>query len=303
MTDPETAPPDSQYQGWIGALPAAARDYALLARLDRPIGTWLLFWPCAWGFALADGLPRNWWLLLLFGIGAVAMRGAGCVYNDIVDRDLDAQVERTRSRPVAAGRVSVRAAWIWLAALCLIGLVVLLQLRPVAQLIALAALLLVAGYPFMKRITWWPQAWLGLTFNWGVLVAWAQATGGIDWPVVALYAAGLFWTLGYDTIYAVQDKEDDALAGIKSSARRLGDHARRGVGAFYAITVLLLIVAFVLRRPDAVVILALLPAAIHFAWQVGRLKPDDGAEALMLFRTNRFAGLLIFLACWVVGSA
>jgi 4-hydroxybenzoate polyprenyltransferase len=301
--DPETAPPDSEHRGWIGGLPAMVRDYAVLARFDRPIGTWLLFWPCAWGLALAGGLPREWWLLIMLALGAVAMRGAGCVYNDIVDRDLDAQVERTRSRPLAAGRVTLRGAWIWLGLLCLVGLAVLLQLRPVAQIVALAALALVAAYPFMKRVTWWPQAWLGLTFNWGVLVAWAQATGGIDWPAAALYAAGIFWTLGYDTIYAVQDKEDDALAGIKSSARRLGDNARRGVGAFYGVAVLLLIAALVLRRPDALVIVALLPAAIHLAWQTGRLKPDDAAEALMLFRTNRFAGLLIFLACWVVGSA
>ena len=230
-------------------------------------------------------------------------RGAGCVSNDIVERDLHAQAERTQSRPLPAGRVTVRAAWIWLVILCLVGLVVLLQLRPLAQVVALAALLLVAGYPFMKRITWWPQAWLGLTFNWGVLVAWAHVTQGLDWAALALYAAGLFWTLGYDTIYALQDKEDDALAGIRSSARRLGDDAQRGIALFYAISIALLILALLLQRPDLLVVLALLPAAIHFAWQAARVKTDDTVEALMLFRTNRFAGFLIFLACWVVGSA
>ena len=187
----DRATPDAVKRSGVEWLPAPARPYARLARFDRPIGTWVLFWPCAWGVALAGGLPRDIYLLLLFGLGSIAMRGAGCVYNDIVDRDLDAQVARTRDRPVASGRVSVRAAWNWLFALCLVGLLVLIQLRPVAQGIALGSLALVAVYPYMKRLTWWPQAWLGLTFNWGALVAWAAVTNGLAAPALLLYAAGL----------------------------------------------------------------------------------------------------------------
>lgn len=291
--------PDSQHQGLIAMLPAPWRPYALLARFDRPIGTWLLFWPCAWGTALAGGLPRDVYLLLLFGLGSVAMRGAGCVYNDIVDRDLDAQVARTRDRPLASGRVSPRAAWNWLFALCLVGLVVLIQLRPVAQGIALASLALVAAYPFMKRLTWWPQAWLGLTFNWGALVAWAAVANGLGAPALLVYAAGLFWTLGYDTIYALQDIEDDALAGIRSSARRLGSGVRRGVALFYAAALLCLIAALLMLGASPLAYAALVPVAAHFAWQAGRLAPDDPARALRLFRSNAVAGFLVFLACFV----
>ncbi len=303
MTAPTDTPPDSEYRGWVGALPAALRDYALLARFDRPIGTWLLFWPCAWSVALAGGLPERAGLVLLLGIGALTMRGAGCVYNDIVDRRLDAAVARTRSRPIAAGRVSVQAASVWLVLLCLVGLAVLLSLPGLAQIVALGSLGLVAAYPFMKRITWWPQAWLGLTFNWGALVGWTAITGSLDAPMLALYAAGLFWTLGYDTIYALQDKEDDALAGIRSSALALGNRARTGIGLFYVVAVALLAVALLLRLPDPLVPLVLLPAALHFIWQTAALRPEHDGSALAMFRSNRFAGLLIFLACWVVSSA
>ena len=279
------------------------RDFALLARFDRPIGSWLLFWPCAWSVALAGGMPREIYLILLFGIGAVAMRGAGCVYNDIIDRDLDARVERTRGRPIAAGRVSLKAAWAWLVLLCLVGLIVLVQLHALAQIVALASLALVAAYPFMKRITWWPQAWLGLVFTWGALVGWPAVTGGFDWPMLALYAAAFFWVMGYDTIYALQDVEDDAIAGVRSSARRLGARARQGIGLFFALCTLLLGAALWLRRPDPLVIAGLLPVAGHFGWQVATLEPASTANALDRFRSNRFAGLLIFLACWAVGSA
>jgi 4-hydroxybenzoate polyprenyltransferase len=295
----DRATPDAVKRSWVEWLPTAWRPYARLARFDRPIGTWLLFWPCAWGVALAGGLPRDIYLLLLFGLGSIAMRGAGCVYNDIVDRDLDAQVARTRDRPVASGRVSVRAAWNWLFALCLVGLMVLMQLRPVAQGIALGSLALVAAYPYMKRITWWPQAWLGLTFNWGALVAWAAVTNGLSAPALALYAAGLFWTLGYDTIYALQDIEDDALAGIRSSARRLAGNVRRGVAIFYGAALLCLIAALLMvgARPLAWLTLAL--TAAHFAWQVRALTAADSMRALQLFRSNAVAGLLVFLACFV----
>jgi 4-hydroxybenzoate polyprenyltransferase len=302
MESIDRATPDALKRSWVEWLPSAARPYARLARFDRPIGTWLLFWPCAWGTALAGGLPRDVYLLVLFGIGSIAMRGAGCVYNDIVDRDLDAQVARTRDRPVASGRVSVRAAWNWLFLLCLVGLMVLVQLRPVAQGIALGSLALVAAYPFMKRITWWPQAWLGLTFNWGALVAAAAVGSTLGAPALLLYAAGIFWTLGYDTVYALQDIEDDALAGIKSSARRLAGNVRRGVASFYALALACLAAAFVANGAGAAALAALAPVALHFGWQARTLAPGDGARALRLFRANAAAGFLVFLACFVAAQ-
>jgi 4-hydroxybenzoate polyprenyltransferase len=294
------ATPDA-IASWIDRLPARAQAYARLARLDRPAGSWLLFWPCAWGLALAGALPSQWALLLWFAAGSVAMRAAGCVWNDIVDRDLDAQVERTRQRPVACGAISVRAALIYAVLLCLVGLVVLLQLRWQAQAVALASIALVAAYPFMKRITWWPQAWLGLTFNWGALVGWvAVAEPGA--AMALLYAGGIAWTLGYDTIYALQDIEDDALAGIKSSARALGAGARGGVAAFYALALACWAGALWLVVPHLLALAALLPLAGHFGWQWWRLADRSPANALALFRANRSAGLLIFAACLVVGS-
>ncbi len=295
--DAETVP-----ASWVDRLPVALRDYARLARFDRPIGSWLLFWPCAWGLALAGGLREHWPLLLWFFLGSVAMRGAGCVYNDIVDRDLDARVARTRDRPLANGRVGLKAAWTWLVMLALVGLIVLLQLRWQAQVVALGSLVLVAAYPFMKRITWWPQAWLGLTFNWGVPVAWV-AVADPSWSLAALYAAGIAWTLGYDTIYALQDLEDDALAGIKSSARALGEGARTGVALFYAATVALLGVAVWLRFPDRLALFALVPAAIHLGVQVASLRDRTPANALRLFRSNRTTGALVFAGLAVVGLA
>jgi 4-hydroxybenzoate polyprenyltransferase len=295
----DRATPDAVKRSWVEWLPASTRPYARLARFDRPIGTWLLFWPCAWGVALAGGMPRDIYLLLLFGLGSIAMRGAGCVYNDIVDRNLDAQVARTRDRPLASGRVSVRAAWNWLFALCLVGLLVLIQLRPVAQGIALGSLALVAAYPYMKRITWWPQAWLGLTFNWGALVAWAAVTNELAAPALLLYAAGLFWTLGYDTIYALQDIEDDALAGIRSSARRLAGNVRQGVAIFYGAALLCLIAALLMVRAYPLAWLMFAATAAHFTWQVRTVSADDPVRALQLFRSNAVAGFLAFLACFV----
>jgi len=294
--------PDSQHRGLVAALPARLRNYALLARLDRPIGWWLLFWPCAWGVLLAGGAAR-WDLILFLLIGAIAMRGAGCVYNDIVDADLDRQVARTAARPVASGAVSKRAAWAWLLVLCLVGLAVLLQLRWPAQLVALASLAPVAAYPFMKRITWWPQLWLGLVFSWGGLVGWSELRLDRLDVLALLYLGSIAWVVGYDTIYALQDREDDALVGIRSSALRLGSNVRSGVGAFYAAALAAWALAFWLLRPDPLVLVALLPAALHLAWQVLTLAPEDGANALARFRANRFAGLLLALACWVVGNA
>ncbi len=294
--------PDSEHRGLVARLPRGLRDYALLARFDRPIGWWLLFWPCAWGVLLAGGAAR-WDLILWLLLGAIAMRGAGCVYNDIVDADLDRQVARTASRPVASGAVSRKAAWVWLLALCLIGLIVLLQLRWQAQLVALGSLLPVAAYPFMKRITWWPQAWLGLVFSWGALVGWSEVHPA-DWAVLAaLYGGSVLWVIGYDTIYALQDREDDALVGIRSSALRLGGNVRAGVTLFYGGAVLLWALAFWMLRPDWVALIALVPMAGHLAMQALTLRAGDGANALALFRANRFAGLLMALACWVVGNA
>ena len=294
--------PDTQHPGLIGLLPAKARGLALLARFDRPIGWWLLFWPGAWGVALAGGTFGRWPLFLLLLAGSIAMRGAGCVYNDIVDRDLDGQVARTRARPIPSGLVSVRAAWVWLVALSLVGLVVLLQLRPLAQGVAVASLLPVAAYPFMKRITWWPQAWLGLVFSWAALVGWTEVAGNAALPMGLLYAGAICWVVGYDTIYALQDREDDALIGVRSSALRLGSHVRGGVALFYAGALALWAAAIWQIRADPLAVVALAPAALHLGWQAATLKPDDGAGALLRFRSNRFTGLLVFLACVVVGT-
>lgn len=294
--------PDSEHRGLIALLPQSLRDYALLARFDRPIGTWLLFWPCAWGLWLT-GSGLQWQLLAWFLIGSLAMRSAGCVYNDIVDADLDARVARTAQRPVASGRVRKRAAWMWLLALCAAGLVVLLQLRWQAQLVALGSLLLVAAYPFMKRITWWPQAWLGLVFTWGAPVGWVAMRGDNLEVMAALYVGAFFWCMGYDTIYALQDREDDALVGIRSSALRLGRRVKAGVALFYALALMSWVLAFWWLRADLLALLALLPAALHLGWQAATLDPADGRNPLVRFRSNRMAGLLVALACLVVGNA
>jgi 4-hydroxybenzoate polyprenyltransferase len=296
----EPTVPDSERRGLIGALPAPMRPYAALMRVDRPIGTWLLFWPCAWSVALA-GIGGRWGLFLLFGLGAFAMRSAGCAYNDIVDRDLDARVERTRLRPLASGRVSVRAAWGLVVGQSLIGLAVLLTLTPTAKLIALASLALVAVYPFMKRITWWPQAWLGLVFSWGALVGWPAVTGGLALAPLLLWLGSVFWVIGYDTLYAIQDIEDDALVGVKSSARRMGANVRLGVAICYALALLGWGAALWLVIPYWLALVTLLPAAVHLAGQAWRADPADGAGALALFRSNRWCGALVFFAMLVVG--
>ena len=294
--------PDSEHRPVMARLPVALRDYAALARFDRPIGWWLLFWPCGWAVLLAGGGLR-WALLGWLLLGAIAMRGAGCVYNDIVDADLDRMVARTAARPVASGRVGKRAAWVWLGVLCLVGLVVLLHLRPLAQGVALGSLALVAAYPFMKRIMGFPQAWLGLVFTWGAPVGWVEVRGAEGPGVLAaLYAGAVCWCIGYDTIYACQDVEDDALVGIGSSARTLGRHVRAGVAGFYAGAVVLWGLAFWQLRPDGLVLLALVPVALHLAWQVSTLQAGDGENALARFRANRMAGLLMALACWAVGT-
>ena len=292
--------PDSERRGLIGALPPRLRPFASLIRLDRPIGTWLLYWPCAWSVALA-GVDGRWSLFAWLGLGAFAMRSAGCVYNDIVDKDLDRRVERTRLRPLASGRVGVGAAWVLVALLCAIGLGVLLQLERTAQLVALASIALVAAYPFMKRITWWPQAWLGLVFSWGALVGWPSVTGSLAWPALLLWLGTVAWVIGYDTLYAIQDVEDDALVGVKSSARALGHKAPLAVGIFYALALLLWGAAVWAVRPDWVALVTLVPAAAHLLNQALRADARDGDGALALFRSNRSCGLLVFLAMLVVG--
>lgn len=294
--------PDSEYTGFMGMLPAKIRAFALLARFDRPIGWWLLFWPCVYGLALSGGLLREWQLAFWMLAGAVAMRGAGCVYNDIVDRDLDAQVARTASRPLPSGVVGLKAAWGWLLTLAAVGLIVLLHLRWEAQLVALGSLGLVAAYPFMKRITWWPQIWLGLVFSWGALVGWIAISGTVDAAMWWLYAGSICWVIGYDTIYAMQDREDDALVGIKSSALRLGENIKVGVALFYVLALTGWGMAIWSVRPEKQALVALAPVAIHFAMQLISLKAD-GSNALGHFRSNRMAGLLAALAFLVVGAA
>ena len=281
-------------------LPPRLRPFASLMRIDRPIGTWLLYWPCAWSVALA-GVGGRWGLFFWFALGAFAMRSAGCVYNDIVDRDLDRKVERTRLRPLASRRVSLGSAWILIGVLCVVGGVVMLQLNRLAAIIALASIAPVAAYPFMKRITWWPQAWLGLVFSWGALVGWPAVTRDVSWTPLLLWLGSIAWVVGYDTLYAIQDIEDDALVGVKSSARRLGDNAPLGIGLFYSVAVLLWGVAIWSVRPDWLALVALLPATLHLINQSLRADPRDGILALRLFRSNRSCGLLVFLAMLVVG--
>jgi 4-hydroxybenzoate polyprenyltransferase len=303
VTTQQEIVPDSERRGLIGGLPGPIRPYASLIRLDRPIGAWLLFWPCAWSVALAGLGPGGVKLILWLALGAWAMRSAGCVWNDVIDRELDSKVERTRLRPLASGRVSLTGALVLLAVLCLLGLLVLLQLSRTAQIVAVASLAPVAAYPFMKRITWWPQAWLGLVFSWGALVGWPAATGTLRWTALILWFGSIFWVIGYDTIYALQDREDDALVGVRSSALALGRHVRLGVALAYLLALILWSAALWRERPDGLALVALAPGAAHLAWQVATLRRDDGADALAKFRSNRMAGLLIFLACLVVGTS
>ena len=296
------APADADARNWVDRYaPAAAKPYLRLMRADRPIGSWLPLLPCWWGLALgaaADG--ANWpllaWQGALFFIGAFVMRGAGCAYNDIVDRDFDAKVERTALRPIPSGQISLRNAWAFLVALCLVGLVVLLQFNPFTIFLGLASLGLVAAYPFMKRITWWPQAWLGLTFNWGALMGYAAVTGKLSISTALLYVAGIFWTLGYDTIYAHQDKEDDALIGVKSSARRLGEKTKPALWLFFGAVIALFAVAGLLESFSAFYFIALAPAALHFTWQARSVDIDAPGSCLAIFKSNREAGLLLLAA-------
>lgn len=294
---------DIRTDGWIDRFaPPTLRPYLKLARLDRPIGTWLLLFPCWWSLTLAGGggLP-DLRLFVLFAVGAVVMRGAGCTINDILDRDFDAKVERTRLRPIPSGQVSVRQAFAFLALQMAIGLAVLLQMNGTTVLIGAASLILVFVYPLMKRITWWPQAFLGLTFNWGALVGWTAATGELALPAPILYVAGLFWTLGYDTIYAHQDKEDDVLIGVRSTALRLGAASPRWIAGFYAAAFALYAVAGWAAGMGFGFWLLLPLAGAQLVWQVATWRMDDPRDCLAKFKSNRWFGWLL-LAAIVAGG-
>jgi len=305
MTDPLSSPSasgvvaDAVRGHWADTiLPVWMRPYARLARWERPIGWWLLLWPCWWSAALAaDGAGRAWpnpWHLVLFLIGAVAMRGAGCTWNDLVDREIDDKVARTRSRPIPSGQVSVRQAQAFLALQALVGLVVLLQLGGFAILLGFLSLGVVAIYPFMKRYTDWPQAFLGLAFSWGALMGWGAARGALALAPILLYLGAIAWTIGYDTIYAHQDKEDDAIVGVRSTARLFGERTRVWLIGLYGLTVALFGAALVATGVGPIAFLGLAGFAGHLGWQVWRVDIDDPDLCLSLFRSNRDAGWILF---------
>jgi 4-hydroxybenzoate polyprenyltransferase len=296
-----TAPlPDAAPANWVDRhAPAWAQPWLRLGRFDRPTGIWLLMLPGWQGIALAAamrGRAPDGLLLFEFLVGAALMRAAGCAYNDIVDRDFDAKVARTANRPIPAGQISVKQAWAFVAACCLVSLGILLTMGVTAIVLGAASLALVAAYPFMKRITWWPQAWLGLTFNWGALLGYAAATGRLEAPAILLYAGGIFWTLGYDTIYAIQDLEDDALIGVKSSTRRLGGKVRQGVAWFYAAAAVLAAAVGWAAELGLLFVPLLALYATHLWLQSTRVKTDQPRLALALFKSNAWAGLVLFAA-------
>jgi 4-hydroxybenzoate polyprenyltransferase len=317
MPDPARAPEvgpssgtvaDAPPGNWVDTVaPGPWRPYLRLSRADRPIGTWLLYIPCLWGVALAAAAqggfrPVDLWIVIGCGIGAFLMRGAGCTWNDITDRDFDGRVARTRSRPIPSGAVTVRQASVWMVVQALVAALILFTFHPAAIALGVASLALVAVYPFAKRFTWWPQVFLGLAFNWGVLVAWAAYGGTLGWPPVLLWLAGIAWTLFYDTIYAHQDREDDALIGVRSTARLFGERTVAWLRGFMIAAVMLAMLAVLLALPAGagwaplVVALAGVWAfGWHMGWQLARLDIDDPGRCLMLFRSNRDAGLILAL--------
>jgi len=306
-----TAPlPDAVPTNWVDRYaPVALRPWLKLGRFDRPAGIWLLLLPGWQGIALAAAMEQrlpDLRLIVLFALGSALMRSAGCAFNDIVDRDIDAKVARTAARPIASGQISVKGALAFIAGCSLISLVILLIFNLTTVILGVASLALVAIYPFMKRITWWPQAWLGLTFNWGALMGFAAASGGVSAPALLLYAGGVCWTLGYDTIYAVQDLEDDALAGVKSSARRLGASAPRGVLIFYFLAIVLAATACMAGGLGPLFLPLVVVYAVHLIRQARRLRIDDPMLALRLFKSNRDAGLILLAAliagAWMAGQ-
>ncbi|HZL39912.1 MAG TPA: 4-hydroxybenzoate octaprenyltransferase [Pseudolabrys sp.] len=283
---------------WVdGLAPASTRPYLRLARLDRPIGSWLLLMPCWWSVGLAgmrtETFPSLWHIALFF-IGAFAMRGAGCTWNDLVDRNLDGLVERTRSRPIPSGQVSAAQATAFMVAQALVGFLVLIQFNRFTVFAGLTSLLVVVIYPFMKRITYWPQIFLGLAFSWGALMGWPAAFGRLDAPALVLYAGSISWVIGYDTIYAHQDREDDMLIGIKSTALLFGENTRPILASFYAAAVVLIGIAGLMAGGGLIFMLGLIAFAAHLAWQVMRLDINDSAHCLKLFKSNRDAGLILF---------
>jgi 4-hydroxybenzoate polyprenyltransferase len=285
---------------WVDSLaPASTRPYLRLARLDRPIGSWLLLMPCWWSLGIAgiraDHLPSLTHIALFF-VGAFAMRGAGCTWNDLVDRDLDGLVERTRSRPIPSGQVTAKQAALFMAAQALVGLLVLLQFNRFTAATGLVSLAVVAVYPFMKRITYWPQIFLGLAFSWGALMGWPTMFGRLDAPAFVLYAGSILWVIGYDTIYAHQDRDDDLLIGIKSTALLFGEKTRPMLASFYAAAVLLIGAAGLMAGGSLIFLLGMIAFAAHLAWQVVRLDIHDPAHCLKLFKSNRDAGLILFAA-------
>jgi 4-hydroxybenzoate polyprenyltransferase len=286
---------------WVDTIaPAWARPYLRLTRLDRPIGWWLLLMPCWWSAALAAIPAGKWgpdpWHVLLFLVGAIVMRGAGCTWNDLVDRNIDARVERTRSRPIPSGQVSVRAAVLFLVLQALIGLLVLVQFNRFAILVGIASLGVVAIYPLMKRVTYWPQIVLGLAFSWGALMGWAAAFGRLDLPAYLLYAGSIAWVIHYDTIYAHQDSEDDALVGLKSTALLFGERTKPMLAVFSTLAVLLIALAGFTAGAGFVFAIGVLAFAMHLAWQVRTIDIADPAQCLRLFKSNRDAGLILFAA-------
>ena len=290
---------DAVREHWADSLlPRAVRPYARLARLERPIGWWLLLLPGWWAIGMAQtasgGGMANLWYLLLFLIGAVVMRGAGCTFNDIVDRDFDAAVARTRSRPIPSGQVSVGQAKIFMIALSLTGFLVLMQFNWFAVSLGVLSLATVAVYPFMKRFTYWPQVFLGIAFNWGALLGWAVVRGELELPAILMYLGGISWTLAYDTIYAHQDKEDDLAIGIKSTALKFGAATPKWLALFFALTFVLLFASGFYAGAGIIFYTGLAAAALHAAWQLARLDVDDPDQCLILFRSNRNFGLIVF---------
>lgn len=283
---------------WVDSLaPSFSRPYLRLARLDRPIGSWLLLMPCWWSVGLAgmhEGHFPSPWHIALFFVGAFAMRGAGCTWNDLVDRDLDERVERTRSRPIPSKQVTVAQATLFMVAQALVGFLVLIQFNRYTVITGLASLLVVVIYPFMKRITYWPQIFLGLAFSWGALMGWPAAFGRLDWPALVLYAGSICWVIGYDTIYAHQDREDDLLVGIKSTALLFGERTPTILASFYIVAVVLISAAGLIAGGGLIFTVGLIAFAAHLAWQMTRLDIDDTAHCLVLFKSNRDAGLILF---------
>ena len=288
---------------WVDSFaPSYTRPYLRLARLDRPIGSWLLLMPCWWSVGLAgmhnDRLPSLWHIVLFF-IGAFAMRGAGCTWNDLVDRDLDGRVERTRSRPIPSGQVTVVQATMFMVAQALVGFLVLIQFNRFTVATGIASLLVVVIYPFMKRITYWPQIFLGLAFSWGALMGWPAAFGRLDWPAIVLYVGSILWVIGYDTIYAHQDRDDDLLIGIKSTALLFGERTPTMLATFYAGAIVLIAAAGFMAGGGIIFTIGIIGFAAHLAWQVSRLDIDDPAHCLAQFKSNRDAGLILFAAMLV----